>query len=987
MLMLEDEENKTTTTELTDEAGNKVVVTTETEEKKVNVEEEQDQTVVIQQEEDEDDTAGIVVIPPKNNKKRNGIIIGVVTGVVIVVLVLVLCLTLIRCDDEGVCEEGDDTCLVDEDVTEGSGVLPGESDDTSSDSNLGGTSFSAYTLSIAIKYNGENETVPEYANAYINGSYDNWDNDWDILTYNSNTQEYEITFSSIETGTYEYQLVLDYTDSTSIGYTYRVTQDGQNATFTVGEDDGDGYTNNVEISTSSALNEIIPSLDTMNTNITIEFDIKLEGGTSYENALDYASLRITGDFNNWSEWYECETERDESYDYYTYTFSEIAPTTYSYCAVLYYTGEEYDGDPYDYKVNGDNASITISEDITEGATIKVELTATKTLSEILPERQYAFSDEDTTDYPVLNAYNVLNQYTYYNGDRVVLEGASVIGKHGKVLTIQQTYSSSYYQLEVWCLSIPSDVSLGKKVNVVGTVSVEYGRRIVLEDARVEYSASGSIGYAAKIRYIQNDAYDYFYYSGQIVKHQFRVLYEVKADNTNLTEDDQKVLEVPDLYRAFRVEYRNWYKGSSSYSTGTDRGYTYIVLYNDLTSETKTYYDYFFDGVKDGESHQVGSTIFTSSWKGVLPETPLTSEDETYDYNPADYHFFEAYAKYQYYYESFYFNFDEFERSYITSSTYTSYSSVISACEQDEYGVISGILSGFFNTGDQLTITGVLMEQHGSTITIQEYNGSKGDGLCLEVELDSNQDTNLQTAYALLITVTGKVEVKPSETLVDYTHVLTDATINYAAQASEKDYDETTATYTYDIINHYSKSKTRTYYGSNSISAVTNNIYGEYSAAYMHGGIEVKYVPDSWEDDEDFWFIGRLRYKSSSITYVTSEYIPIVIYKDEQQEELDFYQAMINGIEEGGDSVTFNKAAYRPNGTKLTIGLSSAPTIEEGYEGLAVGDILMSDFMHLHYYSDDVKEEFETLNEAYAFSDDRYLSIDFNTGTALSSYPW
>ncbi|MCD8194687.1 MAG: hypothetical protein LUD22_00025 [Coprobacillus sp.] len=975
--MLEDE-NKTTTTELTDEQGNKVVVTTKEKEEKVPVEEEEDKAVVIQQD-DDDDTAGIVVIPPKNNKKRNGIIIGVVTGVVIVVLVLVLCLTLIRCDDETICEEGDDTCLVDEDLTDGGGVLeePGESE-TTGDEGLEETTFSAYTLSIAIKYNGQNETVPDYANAYINGSYDNWDNQWDILTYNSESQEYEITFNSIAPGTYEYQLVLDYKESESTSYTYRVTQDGQNATFTVGEDDGDGYTNNVEITSLSALSEIIPSIESVKTNITIEFDIKLEGETDNENALNYASLRITGDFNGWSEWYECNTERNESYDYYAYTFSEIAPTTYSYCAVLYYTEEEYDGDPYDYKVNGDNASLTISDETLDGATVKVDLTATKTLSEILPERQYSFKDEDTTDYPVITVYDALNRYTYYSGDRVVIEGASVIGRHGKTITIQQTYSSTYYHVEVWCLSIPDDVKIGTKINVMGTVSVEYGRRIVLEDARVEYSASGSIGYAAKIRYIQNDPYTYFYYSGQIVKHQFRVLYEVKATSSNLTEDDNKVLEVPNLYRAFRVEYRNWYKGTSSYSTGTDRGYTYIVLYNDLTSETKTYYDYFFDGVKDSSSHQVGSTIFTASWKGVLPEEPIT--DEGYDYKPSDYHFFEAYAKYQYYYEDFYFNFDEFERSYITASTYTGYTSVMEGSNTD----VSGVLSGLFNTGDEVTLTGVLMEQHGSTITIQEYSSSsdKGTGLCLEVELDKDEDTKLKTAYALLITVKGKVEVHESETLVDYTHTLTEATIDYAAQCTE---DESGS---YDIINHYSEGKTRTYYGTNSISAVTNNIYGEYSAAYMHGGIEVVYLPDSWEEGDDFWFIGRLRYKSGSITYVISEYIPVVIYKDEQEEEISFYKAMIEGISDDGSSVTLNKAAYREaeGSSKLTIGVGG-PTIEAGYEGLAVGDILMSNFMHLHYYDASVEEAFTSLNEAYSFSDDRYLSIDFNTGTALTTYPW
>lgn len=1065
--MLEDD-NKIKT-ELEDQGGNKVVVTEDSKEE-TTVEPEQDQAAVITQEEDEDDTEGIVVIPPKNNKKRNGTIIGIVTGVVIVILVLVLCLTLIRCEDDSECAEGDETCLVDQDLTTDESIIPGTSEDnstgqsggttesptpeessnepsgttesptgettgttesstgetsdnteststeesssenntsedsttesssesgsgnsssdtsseneptegdsSSSSSESGPVTLTNYTLSFTFKYSGVSESCPEYASLYLVGSWDSWSQFNELEEGDNNTYTY--TFNSIEASTtaYEYLVVLAYTDAT-VDYTYKTTADNQS--FTVNEADGNSYTNDIEITLTNPFSSIIPNPTIPDkTNVTVTF--KITYNEQEQKALDYASLRITGTFNGWDSWYECDT--DDEGNYY-YTFETLSVTTYTYCAVLYYTGEENEGNPYEYKVNGEDATFEVSADVNDDhGNVQASLVATNTLSEILSEKVFNYADEDTTDYPVITVYDSLNRYTYYNGDRVVIEGASVIGRHGKVLTIQQKYSSSYYQVEVWCLSIPDDVSLGKEINVIGTVSVEFGRRVVLEDARVECVGSGSIGYASKIRYVQNDPYNYFYYSGQIVKHQFRVIYEVDENANDLTEQDQKVLTVPNLYKAYRVEYRNWYKGSSSYSTGTDRGYTYIVLYDDLTDETKEYYSYFFDGVKDGQAHTVGNTIFSSSWQGVVP---TDKGEEGYEYDPSDYHFFEAYAKYQYYEQEFYFNFDEFERSYISNSNYTSYSSVMTNCKNDENGVISGILSGFFNTGDEVSITGILMEQHGNTITIQEYNGTQGSGLCLEVELNDNESKNLKTAYALLITVTGRVAVHESDTLVDYTHTLTDATIDYDAQCTETEKEEGTS---FDILNHYSESKTRLYYGTSSISTVSNNIYGEYSAAYMHAGIEVTYVPDTWEDDEDFWFIGRLRYKSGSITYVLSEYIPVVIYKDEQQEELDFYKAMVNGIDEEGSSVTLNKAAYRgSSGTsKLTVGVGG-PTIEAGYTGIKVGDIFMSNFMHLHYYDESVSEAFNALNEVYPFSDDRYLSIDFNSGTAMVTTPW
>ncbi len=570
-----------------------------------------------------------------------------------------------------------------------------------------------------------------------------------------------------------------------------------------------------------------------------------------------------------------------------------------------------------------------------------------------PEKDYPFEEEDTTGYDTISLYNLYNgsqNYVYYSGERVTVSGATVVGQHGKTLTLQQYYSGSYYTVEVDALSLPEGVKVGASVNVIGTVTTKYGKRVVLDEARVQVAGTGSISAYAKIRLIDRDAENYYYYSGGVIKHEYRVLYEVEKDSEEWTTAFSEL----DLYRAFKVEWRNWYKPSSGYSTGTDRGETYLVVYNDISEETKNFYDIFFDGTSGQDEITIDSK-FDASWTGVAADAKTMAEGQENNIN--SYHWFEGYTKFQYYYGDFYVGFDEFEAQYITNYNYT--------VDLTSHENITAILSGFFDDGDEVTVTGILMEQHGRKLTLQEYDGTQGGGYCLEVEPDSSEYSDdipkLSVPYAQLITVKGTVRLHESPTLLDYTHTLENCTIQ-----------------TLDGSYGTNSNKTRMYYGGSSISSISSNIYGEYSAAYFHAGVQIYALPSSWnpDDEGDYWFIGRLRYKNGSITYLTSEYIPVVIHSDEQEGEMGFWEAVING-NKGESNVKISKTYY-DNGTTYVTYTSGAPEVGVGFTGIDAGEIIMSNFFQVHYFDEEKALEFEYSGTKYEVSDDRYLSMDFNT---------
>ncbi|MCD8195486.1 MAG: hypothetical protein LUD22_04245 [Coprobacillus sp.] len=242
------------------------------------------------------------------------------------------------------------------------------------------TTLSNYTLSIEFIYAEEVESVPEYADAYITGSFNNWT--FEALT--ENESRYEITFATIKAGTYEYQVCLGYDAETAGSYSYRITQ--SNETFTITGEEGDGYVNKVSLTASNTLDSIIPDPSSVIKNVKVKFNVVYN--ESPESVLSYATLRVAGTFSNWG-FVECSIEEG----YYVYTFDELMPIQYEYWVSIYYTGET-PSDYNTYKVNGANETFTIAEGTEDGATIEATITATDSLANILPEPSEGGSSEE-----------------------------------------------------------------------------------------------------------------------------------------------------------------------------------------------------------------------------------------------------------------------------------------------------------------------------------------------------------------------------------------------------------------------------------------------------------------------------------------------------------------------------------------------------------------------------------------------------------------
>ncbi|MCD8204533.1 MAG: hypothetical protein LUC16_01730, partial [Coprobacillus sp.] len=114
----------------------------------------------------------------------------------------------------------------------------------------------------------------------------------------------------------------------------------------------------------------------------------------------------------------------------------------------------------------------------------------------------------------------------------------------------------------------------------------------------------------------------------------------------------------------------------------------------------------------------------------------------------------------------------------------------------------------------------------------------------------------------------------------------------------------------------------------------------------------------------------------SLTYVTSEYIPVVIHCDEQDGEMDFWKAVING-NETESTVKIHKTHYVDSVTYNTY-ITGAPEVGAGFTGIDVSEIIMSNFFQVHYFDEDKEIKFEYNGTSYDVSDDRYLSMDLNT---------
>ncbi len=274
--------------------------------------------------------------------------------------------------------------------TSDSKETPGEGGETGDSSGGGGDTGSGeyqptltnYTLSIAIMYNNQKQILDEtYAHAFIQGGWDEWASWIELKEVDG---EYQHTFDSIDVGSYQYQLVLDY-DDTNVGYTYRITQDGANASFSVTGYEGDGYINHVEVEAQKSVEDILPDPSKAIEDVTVTIDITLNSVS--QDALTYATLWIEGSWD-WNAGFTACT-LDES-GHYVAKFDSLAPIDYEFLGVIYYSDESLPTDDtvWNYKVNGDNCKFTVDTN-----NVTAELVATKALSSILPPKT---SGEETT---------------------------------------------------------------------------------------------------------------------------------------------------------------------------------------------------------------------------------------------------------------------------------------------------------------------------------------------------------------------------------------------------------------------------------------------------------------------------------------------------------------------------------------------------------------------------------------------------------------
>ncbi len=273
----------------------------------------------------------------------------------------------------GACDltEDEETPTTSSDTSEPTGGDKGETEETSELTN--------YTVAFNFVDSDEEATsIPDYATAYIIGSWDSWGA---FLPLTLDDGVYSYTFASIEAGTYEYKGVMWYTGE-EVSWTNCVeiiTEGTGNATLVVSEEEGDNYTQTIQVTLTETLEERGEPVVTY--VITIG---------SLPAAPDGIVLYAAGNFNGtWNEsgWYEW-------------------------------------GDPVALTNNGD-------------ATYNLVLYELPVLNEHTEALSFEVLADDTTD-ETQDMWNyILGSHTFTADDVNVEEGAT------KSITIETSYTSWY----------------------------------------------------------------------------------------------------------------------------------------------------------------------------------------------------------------------------------------------------------------------------------------------------------------------------------------------------------------------------------------------------------------------------------------------------------------------------------------------------------------------------------------------------------------
>ncbi|MCD8195142.1 MAG: hypothetical protein LUD22_02470 [Coprobacillus sp.] len=207
--------------------------------------------------------------------------------------------------------------------------------------------ISEYTLTLTITYDGNNETLPTWADLYIAGSWINTGDVWETfeqLTPNEDRTEFTVTIHDVHPGWYNYDLVMSATGA-SPSWTNQITSSGDGY-FEITSNTTSGSTS---YTSSSALETIFPNPDTVTsaTNYTVSFTITYNSTTNYK-LNDYVALYLQGDWDNWGTPVEMTTSDHITY---SYTFETITEVSHQ-CTIYYnYSGvTNFDGDDWAMKV-------------------------------------------------------------------------------------------------------------------------------------------------------------------------------------------------------------------------------------------------------------------------------------------------------------------------------------------------------------------------------------------------------------------------------------------------------------------------------------------------------------------------------------------------------------------------------------------------------------------------------------------------------------
>lgn len=161
------------------------------------------------------------------------------------------------------------------------------------------TVLTNYTLTFAFTYNGASITAPDYVSVYYLGGLEgeSWGDGIELTAAGDGT--YTLTFESINVGTYEYALMIDYSGQSGVTWTEGQIITSSNQTFTVSVGQGNDYVSDtITIASEIDISSLLP--DVVFTYVITFY----HNGTKLGAAGDGIDLYAAGtyDVDEYSQW-------------------------------------------------------------------------------------------------------------------------------------------------------------------------------------------------------------------------------------------------------------------------------------------------------------------------------------------------------------------------------------------------------------------------------------------------------------------------------------------------------------------------------------------------------------------------------------------------------------------------------------------------------------------------------------------------------------